>query len=202
MEKNPRYVEIDYAKYAPDIPEDQLEAYYGLPKHVQFCNECVMSNQKPNSCYEFEHTIKSIKKTMVIQDDGTCDACHACHNKANGHIDWALREKELRELCDEYRKNDGSYDCLVPGSGGKDSFYAAHILKYKYGMHPLTVTWAPHIYTPWGWDNMQAWIHAGFDNYLCTPNGMTRYEFEKEITMDEAQHLLQQVWSVEGLDNS
>ena len=66
MEKNPRYVEIDYAKYAPDIPEDQLEAYYGLPKHVQFCNECVMSNQKPNSCYEFEHTIKSIKKTMVI----------------------------------------------------------------------------------------------------------------------------------------
>ena len=67
MEKNPRYVEIDYAKYAPDIPEDQLEAYYGLPKHVQFCNECVMSNQKPNSCYEFEHTIKSIKKTMVIQ---------------------------------------------------------------------------------------------------------------------------------------
>ena len=117
MEKNPRYVEIDYAKYAPDIPEDQLEAYYGLPKHVQFCNECVMSNQKPNSCYEFEHTIKSIKKTMVIQDDGTCDACHACHNKANGHIDWALREKELRELCDEYRKNDGSYDWLVPGSG-------------------------------------------------------------------------------------
>ena len=82
-------------------------------------------------------------------------------------------EKELRELCDQYRKNDGSYDCLVPGSGGKDSFYAAHILKYKYGMHPLTVTWAPHIYTPWGWDNMQAWIHAGFDNYLCTPNGMT-----------------------------
>ena len=29
-----------------------------------------MSNQKPNSCYEFEHTINSIKKTMVIQEDG------------------------------------------------------------------------------------------------------------------------------------
>ena len=173
MEKLPRYVDIDYSKYAPDIPEDQLETYYGLPRKVQFCKECVMSNQKPNSCYEFEHTIHSIKKTMVIQEDGVCDACHACHNKANGEIDWALREKELRELCDQYRKNDGSYDCLVPGSGGKDSFYAAHLLKYKYGMHPLTVTWAPHIYTPWGWENMQAWIHAGFDNYLCTPNGMT-----------------------------
>ena len=102
MEKMPRNVEIDYSKYAPDIPVEEREAYYGLPKHVQFCKECVMSNQKPNSCYEFEHTIKSIKKTMVIQEDGVCDACHACHNKANGQIDWALREKELRELCDQY----------------------------------------------------------------------------------------------------
>ena len=125
----PRYKEIDYSKYAPDIPEDQREVYYGLPRHVQFCKECVMSNQKPNSCYEFEHTIDSIKKTMVIQQDGVCDACHACHNKNNHHIDWAERERELRELCDEYRKTDGSYDCLVPGSGGKDSFYAAHLLK-------------------------------------------------------------------------
>ena len=44
MEKIPRHVDIDYSKYAPDIPEDQREAYYGLPKHVQFCKECVMSN--------------------------------------------------------------------------------------------------------------------------------------------------------------
>ena len=45
MEKLPRNVEIDYSKYAPDIPEDQLETYYGLPQKVQFCKECVMSNQ-------------------------------------------------------------------------------------------------------------------------------------------------------------
>ena len=50
MEKIPRHVDMDYSKYAPDIPEDQLEAYYGLPRHVQVCKECVMSNQKPNSC--------------------------------------------------------------------------------------------------------------------------------------------------------
>jgi len=40
-------------------------------------------------------------------------------------------------------------------------------------MHPLTVTWAPHIYTEWGWKNFQSWLHAGFDNYLNTPNGRT-----------------------------
>ena len=101
------------------------------------------------------------------------DSAGLPHLKAASPDAGSKTVAELRELCDQYRKNDGSYDCLVPGSGGKDSFYAAHLLKYKYGMHPLTVTWAPHIYTPWGWENMQAWIHAGFDNYLCTPNGMT-----------------------------
>lgn len=172
MQPYKRFVPIDYSLYAPDLPEERQAAYYGLPKPVRFCKECVMSNQKPNSCYEFEHTIHSQKKTMVIQPDGVCDACHACHNKTD-RIDWAAREAELRELCARFRKTDGSYDCLVPGSGGKDSFYAAHLLKYKYGMHPLTVTWAPHLYTPWGWENFEGWIHAGFDNYLCTPNGLT-----------------------------
>jgi N-acetyl sugar amidotransferase len=38
-------------------------------------------------------------------------------------------------------------------------------------MHPLTVTWAPHVYTTWGWKNFQSWIHAGHDNLLTTPNG-------------------------------
>ena len=99
-------------------------------------------------------------------------------------IDWTIREKQLRDLCDRYRRHDGHYDCLVPGSGGKDSFYAAHKLKYEYGMNPLTVTWAPHIYTDWGWKNFQSWIHAGFDNYLFTPNGrvhrlLTRLSLEQ-----------------------
>ena len=38
-------------------------------------------------------------------------------------------------------------------------------------MNPLTVTWAPHIYTDWGWRNFKKWIHSGMDNYLMTPNG-------------------------------
>ena len=37
-------------------------------------------------------------------------------------------------------------------------------------MNPLTTTWAPHLYTDWGWKNFQAWIKSGFDNYLVTPN--------------------------------
>ena len=154
---------------SPAAPE-QLEAYYGLPRDVRFCRRCVISNQRPNSAVEFAHTAASRKATIGFNDEGVCDACVFAEQKAST-VDWTERERRLRDLCDRHRRNDGHYDCLVPGSGGKDSFYAAHKLKYEYGMHPLTVTWAPHIYTEWGFRNHQRWIHAGFDNYLCTPNG-------------------------------
>ena len=117
------------------------EACYGLPEEVIYCRQCVISNQRPNSCVEYKNTKKSRKATIHFDENGICDACNYSQNKKN-RINWEDRELRLRELCDRHRKNDGSYDCIVPGSGGKDSFYASHILKSKYGMHPLTVTWA------------------------------------------------------------
>jgi N-acetyl sugar amidotransferase len=119
---------------------------------------------------EYNHTQNSLKATIFFDEEGVCDACRFAERKLK-QIDWAERERQLIDLCNRHRKSDGSYDCIVPGSGGKDSFFASHILKSKFGMHPLTVTWAPHIYTDWGWRNFQSWIHAGHDNYLMTPNG-------------------------------
>jgi N-acetyl sugar amidotransferase len=163
----PKTRKIDFAEF--QTPNDSRAAKYGLPSHVTFCQRCVTSNQKPISAVEFQHTAASVKQAIHLDETNICDACRVTEKKVS--IDWRAREEELRALCDKHRSTDGSYDCLVPGSGGKDSFVAAHMLKYKYGMHPLTVTWAPHVYTEWGWRNFQRWIHAGFDNYLCTPNG-------------------------------
>lgn len=159
----------DPALYAPSA--NIADTYYGLPESVHYCRSCVISNQRPNSAVEFAHTRASKKQTINFDSSGVCDACRVAERKKQG-IDWAAREQELRILCDKFRRNDGHYDCLVPGSGGKDSFYAAHKLKYEFGMHPLTVTWAPHLYTDWGWRNHRAWIDAGFDNILVTPNGL------------------------------
>ena len=87
----------------------------------------------------------------------------------------------LKSLCDLHRNNNGDYDVIVPGSGGKDSAYASHVLKYKYGMNPLTVTWAPHKYTEIGWKNFENWIHeGGLDNILFTPNGKLHRYLTKE----------------------
>ena len=145
-------------------------AYYGLPTEIKFCKRCAISNQRPNSTVEYQHTKDSKKKTIFFDDEGICDACRAVERK-DREVDWSAREQELRALCDRYRRTDGGYDCLVPGSGGKDSFFQAHKLKYEFGMNPLTVTWAPHIYTDWGLRNFNRWIHAGFDNLKMTPNG-------------------------------
>ncbi len=162
--------------------EDGLEVKYGLPAKVEYCKKCVLSNQRPQPTGEFRFTPDSVKLTTGFDEEGVCFACRYAEMK-DSVIDWDAREKELISLCDRYRSNDGSYDCIVPGSGGKDSAFTSHILKHKYGMHPLTVTWAPHAYTDIGWKNFQRWIHSGFDNILITPNGhvhklLTRLAFE------------------------
>ena len=158
----------DLSIYQSSINE--RETFFGLPQTVEFCSSCVISNQRPNSTVEFSHTKEKKKVTIHFDKNGVCDACNLARQKDS--IDWKDREKELEELCNRFRKNGSDYDCLIPGSGGKDSFYQAHVLKYKYGMNPLTITWAPNLYTDWGRRNHEKWIHAGFDNYLVTPNGL------------------------------
>ena len=142
---------------------------YGLPENVVFCSKCVMSNQRPQSVVEFKNSSNQKSGLNIDENSSVCDACN--YNETKKKIDWKKRENELTELLEKYRKPSG-YDCVVPGSGGKDSAYTAHILKYKYGMNPLTVTWAPHMYTDIGWQNFDNWIKVGgFDNILFSPNG-------------------------------
>ena len=77
----------------------------------------------------------------------------------------------MLKLLDKHRGKHGKYDCIVPGSGGKDSCYAAHILKFKYGMNPLTVTWQPIMRTDYGKSNFKNWLKSGsFSNVQAARN--------------------------------
>ncbi len=146
------------------------EAYYSLPEEVRYCKRCVMSNQRPTSYPEFKHTPDRNTPTIHIDDEGICDACKYADRKRE--IDWGQRENELRELLDEYRRDDGGYEVLVPGSGGKDSAYAAHVLSEKYDMNVLTCTWPPTKYTDIGRENFNNWVDkSGCDNITFTPSG-------------------------------
>ena len=119
-------------------------------------------------------------------------------------INWNAREKELTDLCNKHRKKNG-YDVIVPSSGGKDSGYVAHMLKYEFGMNPLTVTWAPHLYTEIGWKNLQDFINiGGFDNILFTPNGklhryLTSLAFKNLLHPFQPFIIGQNCWTSHGI---
>tara|TARA_Y100000034_G_C6900269_1_gene416124 strand:+ start:1446 stop:2729 length:1284 start_codon:yes stop_codon:yes gene_type:complete len=133
-----------------------------LPSKIKFCNRCVISNQRPR---------------IIFDAEGVCGACRYADEKKK--IDWNKREHMLRELCDKYRSKDGSYDVIVPCSGGKDSSSVAHKLKHKYGMHPLTVTWAPLDYTDIGFKNFRKFVASGFSNVCGWPNGKLNRKFSR-----------------------
>jgi len=134
------------------IMDSQLDK---LPKEVKFCKKCVVSNQRPR---------------ITFDANGVCSACNYAELKRK-NIDWVKRKKQFKELMDKNRSKDGSYDIIVPCSGGKDSSVIAHKLKYEYGMHPLCVTFSPPVYSEIGWKNLRSFIDAGFDHYLVSPGG-------------------------------
>ena len=141
---------------------------YGLSLDVKFCTKCTMSNQRPSSTVEFKNVKGEKKRPLTFDEHGVCDACNFAEKKKQ--IDWQDREKQLVELCDRFRRTDGRYDVVVPGSGGKDSVMAAHVLKYEYNMNPILVTWPPAIYTDIGRLNFQRWLEMGFANYTYHQN--------------------------------
>lgn len=145
-----------------------LYGKYGLPIQVRFCKKCTISNQRPSSSIEFKNTKDGKKDTINFGDDGICDACKYAEIKKN--IDWSIRRHELKAVCDKFRRSDGRFDVLVPGSGGKDSLMTAHILKYEFNMHPLLVTWPPNLYTQQGFENFTSWLESGYPNYTYWPN--------------------------------
>ncbi len=138
------------------IEKKNLIKLYNLPEKVNFCKKCTMSNQRPR---------------ITFDQNGVCSACNFTDFKKN-KINWNSREEELKKLLDQHRKSNGEYDVIVPCSGGKDGSYVAHQLKYVYGMNPLTVTFAPSIYTDIGRRNIENFIRiGGFDNIVKSVSG-------------------------------
>lgn len=123
---------------------------------IRFCTRCVVSSMRPRITFDAE---------------GVCSACRFAEAKAK--TDWAARENQLEILCQKHRSVDGSFDVVVPVSGGKDGGFTAHQLKHKYGMNPLCVSFAPLLPTEIGRQNLAAFIASGFDVIQGHPNGQS-----------------------------
>ncbi len=84
--------------------------------------------------------------------DGVCSACKSQDEfQKLTKEDWDVREKRFDEIIEKYRsKNRSKYDCVIPVSGGKDSFYQTHLMVEKYDLKPLLVTYHGNNYLPEG----------------------------------------------------
>lgn len=87
---------------------------------------------------------ENAKPTIIFDDEGVCSGCRYHESRKNVEIDWGERQHMLEQILDEARQmarqRGNSHDCIVPVSGGKDSHFQVWLLKKKYGMNPLLVT--------------------------------------------------------------
>lgn len=120
---------------------------------VVYCRTCLMPSSRPR---------------IVFDEEGICNACRYAERKKT--FDWSARQYEFLRLIEPYRATDGSWDCVVPWSGGKDSSTIAYRLKFEFGLNPLLVTFSPLIPNQVGAHNREALLSLGFDNILVRPN--------------------------------
>ncbi len=122
-------------------------------KKVFWCKSCLNMSTRPR---------------IQFDDNQVCNAC--LWSKEKKILNWESRNKELLKILDKFRSKTGSFDCVVPCSGGKDGSHVSYNLKHKYGMNPLTVTVRPALSTNLGDENLLNFINSGYNHVHVSPN--------------------------------
>jgi len=133
------------------------DSNYGKPlfDKMRYCVRCCMP---------------TTNEGMQFDGLGMCLACRSSEQKM--HINWVERQKQLKEILESYKAKAGdNYDCIIPISGGKDSYFQLHILTKIYKMKPLAVTFSHNWFSKTGWANLwNALEKFNVDHVMFTPN--------------------------------
>jgi N-acetyl sugar amidotransferase len=104
--------------------------------------------------------------TSSLTHDNICTGCIVAKEKKE--INWKLRFRSLKNLL---KKQKNTYDCLIPVSGGKDSYFQTHIIKKILGLNPLLVTYNSNNYSKTGMENLINMKKVfGVDHIFFTPS--------------------------------
>ena len=105
---------------------------------MNYCKKCFYHN---------EHPLK------ITFNDGICSGC-LIHNEKY-KIDWSQKQDKLKKILKQYQKiNPNGFNCIVPVSGAKDSFFIVDYVKNKLGMRPLLVSYNIHYNSQIGLRNL------------------------------------------------
>ncbi len=129
---------------------------------LNYCKSCIMPDSKPD---------------LSFDEDGVCNACRNYENRSK--INWEKRKAELNQLLEKYRSKDNfSWDCIVPVSGGKDSTYQV-IRILQLGLNPLCVTSTTCDLSELGRKNIDNIKRLGVDYVEFSPNPLVRAKLNR-----------------------
>lgn len=116
-------------------------------KKITYCSNCVYPVNAVN---------------LNLDENGVCTSCKTAETFEELSSDfWIERKAKFEKLINQYKKdNNSNYDCLIPVSGGKDSFYQAHVIAKEYGLKPLLMTYHGNNYLPEGDRNRDLMRHV------------------------------------------
>lgn len=152
--------------------------------------------QAPKMHYCTRCAYPAISATSVTFDEnGVCSGCRVYDEQKT--IDWEAREQLFTDdIVSQYRgRRSDNYDCIIPVSGGKDSYWQVHLITKVYGMKPLLVTYGENNHTDVGMRNIQRMRDVfGCDHVHFTPSidvlkKLNRIGFKKMGDPDMQAHL-------------
>jgi N-acetyl sugar amidotransferase len=107
---------------------------------MQYCARCLYSEIHPLG--------------ITFDSEGICSGCRI-HEEKYEKVDWAAKAIEFERIVSPYRnQKNASYDCVIPVSGTGDDFYVVDLLKNRFGLNPLLVTYNTHFNTKVGIRNL------------------------------------------------
>ena len=116
---------VDFNEIAanPKAKHERKLLEYNLDEVTKLwrCTKCVLPETFPFISYD---------------KDGVCNYCsnHKLKNQPKPM-------ENLLSLIEPYRSKDGSYDCIVPYSGGRDSTFTLHMIKKLLKLNPIAFTY-------------------------------------------------------------
>lgn len=119
---------------------------------MKYCNRCL---------YPVNHPLH-----LTFDTQDVCSGCRVHEEK--DVLNWQQRGQKLGQLLQSFKSKTGrTYDCIVPVSGARDSYFIVHTVKNIYGMNPLLVTYNKHYNTRVGIRNL-AYLRTLFGCDLLT----------------------------------
>ena len=112
----------------------------------RYCRSCILPDTRPG---------------VRLDEAGICNGCRNVGGKRD--IDWNARAAAFRDVVARAKKRSRGWDCVIPVSGGKDSYWQV-VTCLEHGLKPLCVTYVYPHRTALGEANLRSLQGLGVDH--------------------------------------